>query len=478
MNSKRKADLQRKLALAPVPRPPAGLAERIKNDIPDYLKPDAERRRVTSTLSFNLRIAAALLVVLSSVLGAVYLLEPEDQMTRIAAVNRQGPTQVFAEREAAAATDEVRVEITQAMPATAATAANQPAEPAAVQLAATEASRVADSAERAEAKNEEVDGRVTGGTFAVADLAPPPPPVATAPAMVPEPAPAAALDQTTITAEAPVVETSVESAPIPQRARVGSLVREAHAADVDLRKRSDNVFGISVDPTVFHNIKETLEKNQRPSASAVNLEAIVNYFAGAPPLPPRTGVKLEAEGSPSPVEGIGQRGFLRFSIDTAAADSTLPVGANAKLEIDFNSNVVEQATPVGDSQVTGPESALLNNLSVTGLYELTLKANRRTSDRVATVRLTYTSVTDGKKRTLERTVYARDFAKLWTRASRRHRLASLGAVWGQSLKVTAAPAPEVAKRAEELATQNPADERAQELATAATASSKLSSSGF
>lgn len=473
MNSKRKADLQRKLALAPVPRPPAGLAERIKNDIPDYLKPDAERRRVASTLSFNLRVAAALLVVLSSVLAAVYLLEPEDQMRSIAAVDRQGPTQVFAEREAAAATDEVRVEITQAAPA-ATPAANQPAQPAALQLAR--------AADRAEPPKEEVDAGLAGGTVAVAELAPPPPPpVATAPPPA-EAAPAAApiaQSAAEATAAESAAESVADSAAEPQRAKVASLVREAYAADVDLRRRGNSVFGISVDPAVFHNIKATLEQNQRPSASAVNLEAIVNYFAGAPPKPPRSGVKLEAEGSPSPVEPIGQRGFLRFSIDTAAGESTLPVGSNAKLEIDFNSNVVEQATPVGDSPVTGPESALLNNLSVTGLYELTLKANRRTSDRVATVRLTYDSVTDGRKRTIERTVYARDFAKLWTRASRRHRLASLGAVWGQSLQVTAAPAPEVAKRAEELATQNPRDERAQELATAATASSKLvNSSGF
>ena len=479
MNSNRKADLQRKLSLAPVPRPPAGLADRIKNDIPVYLKPDADRQRVRSSLTFNLRIAASLLVLLSSVLAALYLLEPEDQMKQIAAVNRQGPSQVFAERDAAAATDEVRVEITQDAPAAA------PAtQPAALQMAPAETAAAAPSLaanRQGERKREEedreesgVEGGFAGGTLAVAELAAPVPPPAAPEEVENAPVPAPITDRITVTAEAPLV------AP-PQRAAAAgrsSLVREAHAADVDLAKRSNHVFGISVDPAVFHTIKETLEKNERPSASAVNLEAIVNYFAGAPARPPRAGVKLEAEGSPSPVGGIGRRGFLRFSIDTAATGSNLPVASNAKLEIDFNSNVVEQATPVGDSAISGPEPALLNNLSLTGLYELTLKANRRASDRVATVRLTYTSVTDGKQKTLERSVYARDFAKLWTRASRRHRLASLGAVWGQSLKVSAAPAPEVARRAEELATQAPGDARAQELASAATASSKLSNSGF
>ena len=185
-------------------------------------------------------------------------------------------------------------------------------------------------------------------------------------------------------------------------------------------------------------------------------------------------MKLEVEGSPSPVGTIGRGGFLRFTIDTPVSESRLPVASDAKLEINLNNKVVESATPVGDSAIGAPESALRHNLSVTGLYQLTLRPNMRTTDRVATVRLTYTNVADGKRQSIDKAVYVRDFAKLWTRASRRHRVASLGAVWAESLKVSS-PAPEVVKRAEELVTQNPRDERAQELATAATASSKLPS---
>ena len=476
MNSKRKADLQRKLSLAPVPRPPAGLAERIKNDIPEYLRPDADRRRMSRSLSINLRVAASLLLLISAVVATMYLLEPEDQMKQITAVNRQGPTQVFAEREAAAATDEVQVEITQT-----AAAAAAPAEP--VQLAYSSAGTATAAPARVAAFSREESGSAAdaaGGsappaeTTAAAALepAPVPPPAAAAspmPQSIPAPEPVRA------TADASVAEQRAAPA---DRARTNSLIAEAHAADLDLGPRA-SVFGISVDPEVFHDLKATLESNQRPSAAAVNLEAIVNYFAGATSDPPRRGVKLEVEGSPSPVGGSGHRGFLRFTIDTAATATNTPVAADAKLEIEFNGRVVEHAAPVGDSAVAGPESALLQNLSVTGLYELTLKRNVRPTDRIATVKLTYTNVADGKRRTIERSSYAREFTRLWTRASRRHRLASLGAVWGQSLKVAAPAAPEVARRAEELATQNPSDERAKELATAATASSKLpSSSGF
>jgi von Willebrand factor len=486
MNSKRKADLQRKLTLAPVARPPAGLADRIKNDIPEYLRPDADRRRLTRSVNFNLRVAASLLVLISAVAGTIYLLEPEEQLMQMAA--KQEPR---AESKSAVGRvqDEVQVEITQAAPTSAPVV--QVADVATTDsFAAAAPRREAVAHARQEGVEEGVSGGIVGGVvggtvggmiggvaspveeraypdqIASAEVAPAPPAAAVAPAPVPEPIP--------VTAEAPRV--SAFDA-MRKTAAAQTLVREAHAADLELGPRS-NVFGISVDPAVFQQIRETLEKNERPGANLVNLEAIVNYFAGGAAKPPRQGVKLEVEGSPSPVGGAGQRGFLRFTIDTASRASDLPVAANAKLEVEFNGKLVEQATPVGDASVAGPESALLHNLSVTGLYELRLKPALRPSDRVATVRLTYTNVVDGKRKTIERNVYARDFTRLWTRASRRHRLASLGAVWGQSLKV-ASPAPEVARRAEELATQEPGDERARELATAATASSKLvNSTGF
>ena len=210
----------------------------------------------------------------------------------------------------------------------------------------------------------------------------------------------------------------------------------------------------------------------------MNVEAIINYFAGAPAKPPSRGVKLEVEGSPSPVGAIGRGGFLRFTVDTPVSDSQLPVASEAKLEIELNSNVVESATLVGDSTVTAPESALLHNLSVTGLYELTLKPNRA-DDRARGNGPAHLHQRRRRQASHDRQGGLRSRLRqaLDPRVpppSRR----SLGAVWAESLKASS-PAPEVAQRAEELATQDPGDARAQELATAATASSKLpSASGF
>ena len=452
--------------MAPVPRPPADLLERIKSDIPEYLRPDAARKRLTRSVAFNLRVAASILIVVSSVIGAIYLLAPEETMMHMAPTPSAGT--VAENKTVTSAVDEVQVEIAQ-----------QAAPPAAIrQLADASipldaAAARPDVAERtvSRRKEEATAEEVVAGAVAavVANTAPivaelPAPPSAPAP----EPATA---ERLTVSADAPAMDQRM-----PAKAATQSFIREARAADLVLGRRS-SVFGLSIDDGVFHRIKETLEKNQRPVASAVNVEAIVNYFAGGPVKPPRRGVKLEVEGSPSPVGAIGRGGFLRFTIDTPVAKSPLPVASGATLEIDLNSNVVESASPVGDWGVTAPESALLHNLSVTGLYQLTLKPNVRLTDRVATVRLTYTTVADGKRQSIDKAVYVRDFAKLWTRASRRHRVASLGAVWAESLKLSS-PAPEVVRRAEELATQDPEDERAQELATAATASSKLPASGF
>jgi hypothetical protein len=68
MNANRKADLQRKLTLVPIPKPPAGLAERIKREIPKELRfnVEEERERLSRAVAFNLRVAASILILVSS----------------------------------------------------------------------------------------------------------------------------------------------------------------------------------------------------------------------------------------------------------------------------------------------------------------------------------------------------------------------------------------------------------------------------
>ena len=79
MTTKRKAELQRRLSMASVPKPPAGLADRLKSDIPDLLGTTRERERLSSSVAFNLRVAASIILLVSSAYLCVQLLSRADR---------------------------------------------------------------------------------------------------------------------------------------------------------------------------------------------------------------------------------------------------------------------------------------------------------------------------------------------------------------------------------------------------------------
>ncbi|HEX2836440.1 MAG TPA: von Willebrand factor type A domain-containing protein [Thermoanaerobaculia bacterium] len=508
MNPKRRAELQRRLSINAVPRPPAGLAERIKADIPQYLHAEPAPQRFRRSFAFNMRIAASVLLVVMTAIVTVHLMSPGAEQ-QIAATSTAAPRNVAPSAKMAqaqqAATEEVRVDIHQepAVQVASADTADAPSfamtppppPPARIEMprevariareqrneAETKAERTADAET---ARENGIAGNVAGGVaggvvggmaggererdaFAKrADARPAQPESMPPAAAAPAPPPVQAMQESiTITASAPVVA--------PQRTAASmTLIPEAQASDLSFAKK-ENVFGISVDPGVFNRIKSSIEAGHRPAANAVDVEALVNYFAGAPERTPKRGLRLEVEASPALIDTDGEHAVLRFTIDTptktlAKHASTPPAASNVRVTVDVNRDVVASVQRIGDSDLIAPESVLHYNLSVTGLYAIELKKGLTSKVRVATVRLEYTSVEDGKKVTLEKIVHGNDLAKSWTRASRRHRLASLGALWGESLK-GAATGVDVARRAGELANQDPKDARARELANAASA---------
>lgn len=78
MTANRRADLQRKLSLAPVAKPPADLVDRIKSEIPKELRfsAEAERARFSKSVTFSLRVAASILLVVSASYLGLRLLSP------------------------------------------------------------------------------------------------------------------------------------------------------------------------------------------------------------------------------------------------------------------------------------------------------------------------------------------------------------------------------------------------------------------
>jgi len=68
MNADRRANLQRKLAVASVPKPPAGLAAKIKSDIPKELRFSAERERarLAQSVRLSMAVAASVIVIIAT----------------------------------------------------------------------------------------------------------------------------------------------------------------------------------------------------------------------------------------------------------------------------------------------------------------------------------------------------------------------------------------------------------------------------
>ena len=103
MTANRKADLQRKLSLAPVPKPPAGLAERIKKEIPKQLRFNAEdeRRNFSRSTAFSLRVAASVLILISAAYLGLQLLTRLDQQQPVAQLAARRPAAIRAEPQGA-----------------------------------------------------------------------------------------------------------------------------------------------------------------------------------------------------------------------------------------------------------------------------------------------------------------------------------------------------------------------------------------
>jgi hypothetical protein len=509
MNSKRKADLQRRLAMASVPKPPSGLADRIKNEIPADLGRMTAIRRPARWGGVPMRIAASLILVVSSLYLGIRLLShtPAEISARRPATIDESPalrkSSAIAPAEAQA--QNALAAKPKAVSPAALTTPMQEAAPGRTSSAAEPAVRLAESAPRrdiaADAKKEDKDldkgrGAASESTiaYAPAPAAPlslsvaPAPPAAVAEAKAMRQASQISRDEAAATAKVAAAERSaavdavvggVVGAATPP-ARTMNITANAALAGgarsgVVTASIARSRFGISTDPLAFERVKEAIERGERPAD--VNLEALVNYFAGRAEEPVAE-LTVNLEGSPAPVAFHELTRLVRVSIDAPipAAGAAKTIATDARLAVKFDSGAVASHRLIGGEQVSSiTEAALFENTSVTALYEVQLKPGLRKRQAVATVQLRYRDAA-GRERVIPRMLRVGDFAQAWADASRRQRLTSLGAIWGETLKYDTSGT-DVARRAEELAKQEPRDSKARELAQLATASSRLRSSG-
>ena len=477
MTQKRKAELQRKLSMAPVAKPPSGLVDRLKADIPEYLDARRDRERLAHSVAFTMRVAASVILLVASVFLTIQLLSRDERggfdLTSSEAP-AAAPTPAAVPEAAIADASEVAAETTAevAQEAPAAEADRRQDAPLKVAEArrTTAAQNRSEVAERRSAAPPAVIGGGTGAvTGAVAqdtasDSAP-------QPAFVSAPSvQTSARDTTAMTEEAaPAAPAAPPPPPVAvptiTRARTDSarLAAAGRSAQFAKAERA-SVFGISTDPMAFRRVQDTIERGEKPAAPAVDVAALVNHFAGEPEVAPRE-VELQVEASRIPLATDG-RAVIRYTVDSAIATT-------ARLTIEVRPAAMESHRVFGGD--VGPvEEVLAPGQSVTGLMEVRVRKPASPTTTVAKVILEYRT-SEGRQRTLSREIRIMDLTRTWPEASRRHRLATLAAIWGESLQA-AETAGDIAETATELSRERPEDERARELAAAATASSRRRSS--
>jgi hypothetical protein len=492
MNSNRESELRRRLEMTEIPPPPPGLADRIRQDIPDELFPKTGGVRPMRTRLFPMQVAASVMLLAGSAYMVTRMFivgEPAAMQTgafqkEAPVVATTGPT---ADNAAPAIHAFDRAPEVATPPSAAATGGASTSQarsnldrglvapaPAAPAVASAEPLRQRDEREQDAAR----DAAAPVPQVAYAPVPPPPAPVpyAEAPAAVAQ-ATTEEKKETALyidDAVQEVRETSVAKsrADAPARRAAAGVVAPQLAAGP---RESGRIFGISVDDSSIARIRATLDRGERPVAGSINGEAFVTYFAG--PAKPRAAVALEAEGSTMPVSTAARKVLLRFSVDTAtAASGHGPVGRDARIDININPRTVAHFRRIGgDDEVSGAEPYLDHDVSVTAVYELELKPLTARPQQVATVTMRYRETVTGAWKTLTKRLDVVDFQRDWENATRRHRLATLSGLLSESLQGTPTGI-DLARRAEELANQEPKDARARELANVATASSRLRSS--
>ena len=391
MTRNRKADLQRKLTMAPVAKPPAGLADRIKRDIPQHfaVQNENERTRLRKSAMFNLRIAASIILLVSSVYLALHLVSRNGSSldTRSSLINK----------DAAAPAARVAVALPNTPPAPGSARMQERTDlPQLPRVPPPESIAAQPPRERvAQEKHEESIAMSTVAPVYVADagqsqtITQSAPIVNAVPAAVPPPPSAA---------EAPVV-TAEGGAPARERTFAKS---SAAAAPFESRI-------VAAAPPVrnFIAVQQAISRGETPRD--IDSYAFVQHFA-APARKPAD-LRVELEASATPLDAT--KWLLRVSVDA-------PGKTSAPIDLTFRDVIAVHRSLVGS---VAPNK--------TALYEIEFKPDAKPDDTIATARV-------GEVKSTLRVADLRH----WNEASSRMKRASLAAAWAR--------APQSRKQTEEI----------------------------
>ena len=430
MTHNRKAELQRKLGMAPLPTPPPGLAQRIKDEIPRDLLLNVEKERdgLRRSVTFDVRIAASILLLISAAFAGLHLLSrSQTTLTTSSRAKARGiqvaearpaPSTQAAPLPIAAADNEPRI-FPSALPPARKVARRVKEEEGAPALAGTikatePAVRIAASRKTA-ISSESTGGSTASPAEAVtvlkeAPLLPAETTNATLDAVAKSPVPQGS--------SAPQMADAAPAAPAMASAAPKSRA-EGSAASKSLR-RQDTQFGTQFGTPVasFAQAEESLRRGRKLDSSTAT--ALIEHFA-APTDRPANGLRLEAEAIVLPsVEP--DTVFLRVSVDGPAGHET---AFDVRLSIEPSKDSTYPSKSIGTQSAPLVQPEFFSGTSITRVGLLQFRPGILATEPVASVRLRYRDA-GGREQSLERRILPTEVTE-WTNASSRGRAAALTA---------------------------------------------------
>jgi hypothetical protein len=383
MTRNRKADLQRKLTMAPVATPPAGLADRIKSEIPTHLGFETERTQSRKSAMFNLRIAASIIFLVSSLYLVLHLISRTEPNTRFAAEG----TATTATHVAVALPSippepgSARVPLRSDLPA-------MPSAPPPASIAVVPNARIAEAK-----RNEAV--QMSNGTSSLANN-------------IEDETPKLKKEQIVVTAEAPMIAPPPPPAALDQAMPMGAVQggttvtgfapeRAAAKSAAAAPRPSEERDFVAAPARDFGAIKDAIARGE--TLRSVDTSAIVQHFA-APERAP-SGLRVELEASAMPLNST--KWLLRVSVDAPSANGT-------PIDLDFGDAVASHHALAGSP---APNE--------TALYEIEFKPSALPDETIATVRAG----------NMEKTLRVTEL-RTWRAASTRMKRASLAATWART----------------------------------------------
>lgn len=477
MTDRRRARLERRISEIPVPPPPAGLAERIKRDIPERLPASiAESLTELSPYRIWLRVAAILLVVVASSFVAMQLLvrdlaRPAVQTAEVAEADMKRDVAIPPPASIAIPTvDAQDYPARNNVSAPAQSSVLQEVQPApaklkSVQARAEERVVLSSPAEEYEAKKREKSQSETASGAAELRLADSVDKVATA--NVAKEARKNGKDEANPDWEGGVVGGSVgDAAPVAMaqaapaappstvarkqtpaasgrradaaRGIVSSFYESSTGGFLDAEERAVSTFALEVGTDSYTTASASLRANRLPPPASVRVEEFVNSFDYADPRPSHGDFSLIGDGSVSPFSQGSRYRLLRLGIRPRQGLGNRA----ATVEVHFNHDVVQRYRLIGyeNRGQTGATSdrpaaneQVLSQRGVVALYEVKLQQKYQSKDTLATLRLRYRSSND-ELVDITREIAATAVEEAWLDAPRSIQLASIVASFAEVLR--------------------------------------------